>query len=297
MSKCNILDIIKKRVVLWDGAMGTMLFEKGLKQGECPEKWNLSHPEQVRSVHEEYYKVGSDVVQTNTFGGNRLKLEMNNLQDSVYEINYKGAKLAKEICPENKFVAGDIGPTGKFLKPMGKYTFDEFREIYAEQTKALIDGGVDLFSIETMYDINEAKAAIEGVKSISSLPIVAEMTFNNTPRGFFTLMGNNVEICMKSLIEAGADIVGSNCTLGSKEMVELIKNMRMYVKEHPLIAQANAGQPTLINGITSYPIGGDEYLKDVKKMLDNGLNVVGGCCGTNSIFIKKIHNYIWRGEC
>lgn len=296
MTRQDILERIKKGVVLWDGAMGSMLIEKGLKQGECPEKWNSSHMEFVKYVHKKYYDVGSDVVQTNTFGGNRLKLNDNNLEDSVYDINFKAAKLAKDVCPEDRFVAGDIGPTGKFLKPMGKFTFDDFQDIFSEQAKALIDGGVDFFSIETMFDIKEAKAAISGIKRVSNLPIVVEMSFNKTPRGFFTLMGNNVETCMKELILAGADVIGSNCSLGSNEMVELIKIMKIYCDKHPLIAQANAGQPILVNGKTVYPIGPDKYLKDVILMLDSELSAVGGCCGTNSEYIKKIYDYIRRNK-
>jgi len=289
----NIIDEIQRGIVLWDGAMGSMLIKKGLSQGECPELWNDQQPEDVKSVHMAYYDAGSDVVQTNTFGGNRLKLDINNLKDRVYDLNFKAAKLANEVCPEGRFVAGDIGPTGKFLQPTGTYTFDQFKDIFAEQAKALTDGGVHLISIETMYDIEEAKAAIAGVKSVSSLPIVAEMSFNSTPRGFFTLMGNDIETCMNSLIEAGADMVGTNCNLGSKEFLELVKQIKEHIGNHLLIAQPNAGQPSLINGETVYPTEPDEYLKDIILMLeDNGLNAIGGCCGTNPVFIKKIHNFI-----
>lgn len=273
--------------------MGSMLIKKGLTQGECPELWNKYQPEDVKSIHKAYYEAGSDVVQTNTFGGNRSKLEIYNLMDQVYDLNFKAAKLATEVCPEGRFVAGDIGPTGKFLQPTGTYTFEQFKEIFAEQAKALTDGGVHLISIETMYDIEEAKAAIAGVQSVSSLPIVAEMSFNATPRGFFTLMGNDIETCMDSLIEAGADMVGTNCNLGSNEIIDLVKQIREHIENHPLIAQPNAGQPILMNGETVYPTGPDEYVKDIILMLeDTSLNAIGGCCGTNPAFIKKIHNFI-----
>ncbi len=285
-----------KGVVLWDGAMGTMLMERGLGQGECPEVWNDSHPERVKSVHSAYFEAGSDVVQTNTFGGSRLKLEVNGLGDSVPDLNFKAARLAREVCPDGRYVAGDIGPTGMFLKPTGTHTFEELKEVFAEQARALADGGVHFFSVETMFDIEEAKAAIAGIKSASSLPIAAEVSFNRTPRGFFTLMGNDVESCIRSLIEVGADIVGSNCSLGSGEMVELVKIMRAYAGGKPLIAQANAGQPTLVDGRTVYPTGPDDFLVDVAEMLDSGLNAVGGCCGTNHEFIMRIREHISSRE-
>lgn len=288
----NILEQIRNGVVLWDGGMGTMLMDLGLVQGECPELWNQEHPKRVQSVHTAYFEAGCDVIQTNTFGGSRLKLEVHGLGDSTYELNRKAAKLALEVCPEGKFVAGDIGPTGKFLAPSGAYEVEDFVGTFAEQAAGLVDGGVHFLSVETMFDLEEAKAAISGIRNVSSLPIVAQVTFNKTKRGFFTMMGNDVAVCMKSLIEAGADVVGSNCSLESADMVELVKLMKEHAKETPLIAQANAGQPTLVDGKTAYPTKPEDYIKDIEMMLNAGLSAVGGCCGTNPEFIAAMRKLI-----
>ena len=290
----NILERLMDGIVLWDGGMGTMLMDLGLAQGECPEDWNKVHPERVQSVHKAYFEARSDVVQTNTFGGSRLKLEVHDRGDSAYELNRKAAELALEICPEGKFVAGDIGPTGKFLKPSGTFDFDEFTGTFAEQAAGLADGGVHFFSIETMFDLEEAKAAIAGIRCVSSLPISVQMTFNKTKRGFFTMMGNDVATCIDSLIEAGAAIIGSNCSLESADMHELVELMKEHSGSTPLIAQANAGQPTLRNGKTVYPTDPKDYTADVAKMLDSGLAAVGGCCGTNPEFIQALREEIDR---
>lgn len=292
----GILKLIRERVVLWDGGVGSMIIDAGLRPGEPPELWNIKHPEKVSLIHKRYYDAGSDAVQTNTFGGSRFKLEMNDLEDKAYELNYAGAKIAKDVCPEDRFVVGDIGPTGRFLEPMGEYTFKDFKQIFAQQAVALVEGGVDLFSVETMMDVEEAKAAIAGIRSVSDLPIAAEMSFNRIKQGFYTLMGNNVENCINALIESGADIVGSNCNLGSNDMVDLVKIMKQNLYSHskkcPLIAQANAGQPKIINGKSVYPTKPDRYLLDVVAMIKEGLDVVGGCCGTTPEHIQKIHEYV-----
>jgi len=296
----GIWELIRERVMVFDGGIGSMLIDAGLEGGMAPELWNEKNPTQVCQLHERYYKAGSDVVQTNTFGGNRLKLEANGLEDKVYDLNLAGAKIARDACPAGRFVAGTIGPTGKFLVPMGSYTFEDFKQVFAEQAEALTEGDVDLFSIETMMDIKEAKAAIAGIRSVSDLPIVAEMSYNRTRQGFFTIMGNSVESCISALTASGADIVGSNCSLGSKDMVDLVKIMKQYSdnypKKCPLIAQANAGQPQLINGKCVYPTKFDRYLQDVKTMIGQGLNAVGGCCGTTPEHIRKISEYIKKDK-
>jgi methionine synthase I (cobalamin-dependent) len=292
----GILELLEKKIVIWDGGMGSMLIDIGLKRGMAPELWNKKNPEQIGKIHRRYYKAGADVIQTNTFGGNRLKLEACGIGDEAYTLNFAGAKIAREICPANKFVAGNIGPTGKFLEPIGNYSFKDFKKIFAEQAAALRDGDVDMFSIETMMDSMEAKAAIDGIKSVTDLPIAAMMSYNKTKRGFYTIMGNSIKDCMNVLIKSGADIVGSNCSLDSNDMVDLVINMKQYLdkqqKNYPLIAQANAGQPTIINDTCVYPIKPDRYLLDVITMIKNGINAVGGCCGTSPDYIKKISEYV-----
>jgi 5-methyltetrahydrofolate--homocysteine methyltransferase len=289
--KKSILEILKDRRVLFDGAVGTMLMDKGLPMGEPPEKWNLEHPEIVKQVHSAYFEAGSDVVQTNTFGGNRAKLSTKELDKDVRKINQVAAKLASEVAPKDKYVAGDIGPTGKFIKPLGDMTLDELAEVFAEQAAALAEGGADLISIETMYDLREAVAALKAAKKVTNLPVFAAITFNKGPNGFFTIMGNEVSTSMKVLEDEGADVVGSNCTLGSSDMLELAKLMRKGTNL-PIIVQPNAGQPILKEGKTVYEQKPEDFAKDMRKMLELGCNVVGGCCGTNPAFIKAMSGVV-----
>ncbi len=287
----NILDLTNERIVLMDGAMGTMLIANGLRENEVPENWNLEHPDKVAEIHSKYYDAGSDIVQTNTFGGNRLKLNKKGLGEKTYEINFKAAKLALDVCPESKYVAGDIGPTGEFLQPSGIYKEEEFIEIFKEQSEALKEGGVHIFSIETMFDIREAISALVAVRKISNLPVFVEVTFNCIPRGFFTMIGDSVEKCMKELESNGADAVGSNCTNDSKKMLELLKEIKKHTKL-PIIIQPNAGQPQIIDNKVVYEQSIQDFTENIKKMIDEGVNIVGGCCGTNPEYIKEIYKII-----
>lgn len=287
----NILDLINERIVLMDGGMGTMLIAEGLRENEVPENWNLEHPDKVAKIHSNYYNAGSDIIQTNTFGGNRLKLDKKGLGEKTYEINFKAAKLALDVCPENKYVAGDIGPTGEFLQPSGRYTQEEFMEIFTEQSEALKEGGVHIFSIETMFDIREAASALIAIKKNSNLPVFAEVTFNCTPRGFFTMMGDSVEKCMKELELNGANTVGSNCTNDSKIMFELLKEIKKHTKL-PVILQPNAGKPQIIDNKVIYEQSILDFAENVKKMIDEGINIIGGCCGTNPEYIREIYKII-----
>jgi len=286
-SKPTILDLIKNRIVVLDGAMGSMLIDQGLPPGTPPEYWNVSFPEKVQKIHKSYYDAGSDVVFTNTFGGSLLKLMAHKHGSSIEEYNKKAVELAKEICPEYGYVAGDIGPSGAFLPPVGTITEKEFYDNFLEQARYLVEAGVDFFVVETMVDIKEAEAAVRAIREISKLPILASITYKKTKRGYFTIMGNTVEQCVKVLEEVGADIIGANCTLGSDEMVELIP----LIKEQtnlPISVKPNAGQPQLVDGRTIYNATPNDFARDISLMIKAGASVVGGCCGSNPEFIKKI---------
>jgi|Deesub1362B_J571_1020462.scaffolds.fasta_scaffold00986_3 5-methyltetrahydrofolate--homocysteine methyltransferase len=288
----SILNSIKKKIVLLDGANGSQLIKLGLPKGTCPELWNLEKPEIVKSVHEKYFKAGSDAVLTNTFGGNKLKLSQYGLEEKVYEINFKGAQLACGVKPANKYVGGDIGPTGKFLEPHGPYTIEEFEKIFYEQTLALIEGGVDFIIIETMYDLKEAICALKAAKKACDLPVFVSLTFNKTKRGFFTLMGNSVEEVVKRIEMEGADGIGANCTLNSREMIPLAEEMKRYTNL-PLIIQANAGQPFIdAEGNINYEQTINDYVKYIPDIIKKGANVIGGCCGTDAQYIEKIAKII-----
>ncbi len=284
----SIFDLIKQRIVLLDGGMGTELIRHGFPQGSCPEAWNVDKPDVVKKIHTSYFEAGSDVVLTNSFGGSKIKLSSYGLEKRCYELNLAAATIANEVKPKGKFVAGSMGPTGKFLKPQGKFSPEEFEEAYAEQAKGLSDGQVDFLLIETQYDLKEALCALRGARKVTNLPVFVTITFNHHPRGFFTLMGNSVDQCMEALEKEQVPAVGTNCTLNSAEMVDLVKIMREKTSL-PLIAQANAGQPSLsTEGEVSYSQGLEDYVRYIPQMAENGANLIGGCCGTNPNYIKRM---------
>jgi 5-methyltetrahydrofolate--homocysteine methyltransferase len=292
-SKPAILDLIKKRIVVLDGGMGSLLIDQGLPPGTPPEYWNVSHPDRVQKSHISYYDAGSDVVFTNTFGGSMLKLMAHKHGSSVEEYNKIAVDLVREICPENGYVAGDIGPSGAFLPPVGTVTEEDFFNNFLEQARYLSEAGVDFFVVETMVDIKEAKAAIKAIREISTLPILASMTYKKTKRGYFTIMGNTIEECVKVLEEAGANIIGANCTLGSDEMVDLVPLLRKETNL-PISVKPNAGQPQLIDGKTVYDATPQDFAQDISAMIEAGANLVGGCCGSTPEYIKKIAEKVKR---
>jgi 5-methyltetrahydrofolate--homocysteine methyltransferase len=288
----TILDLVKERVVLLDGGMGTELIKNGFPQGECPEFWNVEKPEIVKKIHSSYYDAGSDVVLTNSFGGSKIKLTSHGLEDKCHELNYAAARLVSDVKPEGKFAAGSMGPTGKFLKPHGEYTEEEFEEAYAVQAKALTEGGVDFLLIETQYDLKEALCALRGARKSSNLPVFVTMTFNRNPRGYFTIMGNTVAQCVEELEAQEVPAIGTNCTLNSADMVDLLKIMR-DATPLPMIAQANAGQPSLSSdGKVTYSQEVEDYVQYIPQMIKNGANIIGGCCGTNPDYIKRMAEII-----
>lgn len=287
MAKKSLLEKASEKVIVFDGAMGTMLMASGLSQGETPEMWNIEKPSLIRDIHRQYYEAGSDVVHTNTFGGNILKLRDRGLADRMETINMEAARLARDVCPDEKFVAGDIGPTGKMLKPLGDVTAGEMEEAFHEQAKALIKGGVDFLSIETMFSLEEALAAVRGAKRAGPLLIVASTTYTQTKKGFFTMMGESVEQCVRALEAAGVDVIASNCTLGSREMIDLTKEMRTLT-EKPLLIQPNAGKPLTRKGVTYYEQSPLEFAEDCGKIKEAGADMIGGCCGTNAEFMRAL---------
>ncbi len=281
-------EVLKTRPILLDGAMGTELLRAGLPRGGCPELWNVDRPEVVREVHGRYFLAGSDAVLTNSFGGNRIKLAASGLEERCYELNFAAARLAVSMKGPGHFVGGSIGPTGKFLRPQGEYEERDFEEAFAVQAEALSAGRVDFLLIETMYDIREALCALRAAKRVSTLPVFVTMTFSRTPRGYFTIMGNSVKECIATLGANGARAVGANCTLDSHEMVDLIGEIRKQT-ELPVIAQPNAGQPLVGEGDTLiYSQSVDDFARHIPEILARGANIVGGCCGTNPDYIRRM---------
>lgn len=292
--KQSILDLLEVRTILLDGAMGSILIDMGLEPGTPPEYWNVSHPEKIQQIHLAYFNAGSDAILTNTFGGSRMKLTAHKHGNSTEKYNQTAVELAREICPENCFIAGDIGPSGAFVPPVGSATVENFYENFLEQASILADSGVDFFFIETMVDILEAEAAVKASREVSNLPIFASITFQKTKRGYFTIMGNSVPDCVRILEKAGADTVGANCTITSDEMIDLIPLIKQETKL-PISAKPNAGKPQLQNGKTVYPTEAKAFTKDIEQIIKNGASIVGGCCGSNPEFIKEIAKQV-KGE-
>jgi 5-methyltetrahydrofolate--homocysteine methyltransferase len=275
--------------ILADGAMGTMLFAAGLQFGDPPEVWNLSHPDVVRRIHRGYLDAGSRIVMTNTFGGNRLRLGLHNLQDRVEELNRTAAILLRaevDAAGGRALVAGDIGPSGEIMAPVGTLSEDEAVEVFAEQAAALIAGGVDLIWIETMSDLAEIKAAFDGVRRVSpDIPIVTTMTFDT--RGH-TMMGVSPEKAVAALWSWGADAVGGNCGNGPDELLRVVERMHAALPEALLVAKSNAGMPRLVGMQAVYESEPGEYADVVMAMRAAGASIVGGCCGTNPAHLEAI---------
>ena len=286
--KVNILTLVKERTVLLDGAMGTTLMVEGLPGGELPEAWNLDKPDVIQSIHRRYFEAGADGVLTNSFGGNRLKLEKKQRDDDVERINTRAAQLARAVTPPGKFVAGDMGPSGELLTPVGSYSPEELEEVFEEQARALISGGVDLILIETMFSLQEALTALKGVRRAGHGPVFVSITYERKGDRFVTIMGDIPEGCVKALEQEGADGIGANCTIRSDEMIPLAATLR-GLTNLPLVIQPNAGTPRVKNGSAIYTQTPDDFANDVEAMVKEGVNVVGGCCGTTPEFISAIH--------
>jgi 5-methyltetrahydrofolate--homocysteine methyltransferase len=277
---------------LADGAMGTMLFEYGLSFGEAPETWNLLHPELVRRVHRGYLESGSQIVLTNTFGGNRSRLAMHNLEERVPELNRTAAVLARSEVDQggwNVLVAGDIGPTGEIFEPLGTLSYDEAVDIFAEQAAALAGGGVDLFWVETLAAIEEGNAALEGIRRVApDKPVIVTMTFDTHGR---TMMGLTPEDACAGLLANGASAVGGNCGNGSAEVIAVVTRMRAVAPEGtPIVAKANAGVPTLAGDRAAYPGTPADSAEYARAARDAGASLIGGCCGTTPEHLAAIRD-------
>jgi 5-methyltetrahydrofolate--homocysteine methyltransferase len=278
--KKPILDILKDRAIFFDGAMGSELTERGIVLGDSAERFSPYFSEIITEIHKSYFDAGSDVIQTNTYGANRIGLGTK-LENKIELINLRQVELANNICPKNGYVAGNIGPSAVLLeRDGGEFTISMIQEAIDEQVKALVKGGVDLFSIETMYYLEEAITAVKAIKESSDAPIFAGMTFDKVTEGYRTpIDSKNVAECIKELEKAGADVVGCGCTLGSFEMLALAKELK-NVATKPIIVQPTAGSPLTVAGKNLYPINPERFAKDMLEMRKIGVEVLGGCCGT-----------------
>ncbi len=279
-------------VLVFDGGYGTELFAAGLANGACPELWNDTHADTVRRIHKGYFDAGSQIVETNTFGGTRLKLNEYRIGDRTRELNERGARLARSVAPAHGFVAGSIGPTSRLpaeYEPLGDTTDEEYFEAFREQAAALAEGGVDLFAVETMMFPQEARAAVRACKAVAELPVMATMFFqfeelHDRDR---TMWGESPGEVATTLLAAGADAVGMNCGRGPDRAVVIIREMRA-VTGAPLVAYPNAGLPITQGDRVTYELGPEEMAKDYPALLDAGAGIVGACCGSNPAHIRRI---------
>ncbi len=275
--------------ILADGAMGTMLFASGLQFGDPPEVWNLTQPDIIRRVHRGYLDAGSRILLTNTFGGNRLRLSLHGLQDRVAELNRTAAILLRaevDAAGSHALVAGDIGPSGEIMAPLGTLDYEVAVDVFAEQAAALVAGGVDLIWIETMSDLPEIRAAIEGVRRVSpGIPLIATMTFDT--RGH-TMMGVTPEQAVEALAAWGADAIGGNCGNGPDELIPMIARMHAAAPDVVLVAKSNAGIPVLVDTRAVYLADPGTMARDALAMRDAGATIVGACCGSTPDHLRAM---------
>jgi 5-methyltetrahydrofolate--homocysteine methyltransferase len=271
-----------------DGAWGTQLMARGLAPGDCPESMNLDEPGVLAEVASLYLEAGADLITTNTFGGSPLKLGSHDLDDRVEEINRTAVEVLGPVTRDRAYISASVGPTGKLLEPYGDTPQEVVAEAFGRQIGALIQAGADIVCIETMIDLREAELAVRAARSFSTdVPLIATMTFDATPRGFFTTMGTTVEQACATLVEAGADIVGSNCGNGIDTMIEIAGEFTRHASV-PVIIQSNAGLPENRGGELVYPESPDFMAERVSRLMDLGVGIIGGCCGTTPDHIRAI---------
>ena len=289
MDRTSITAAIKSgRILVSDGAWGTFLLQKGLKAGECPELWNLTHPDAVREIARSYVDAGADMIETNSFGATSFKLEHYGLADQVSEINEEAARLSRKEAGNDRWVIGSVGPTGKMLL-MEEVTREELYDAFKMQITALEKGGADAVCIETMSDIDEALLAIAAAKENTRLEIICTFTFDVIGENEYrTMMGISPAEAAIACADAGADIIGTNCGNGLKNMISIVAQMREVVPDIPILVHANAGLPEIRNGEVVYPETPEQMRALVPQIVRAGANIIGGCCGTTPDHIRVI---------
>jgi 5-methyltetrahydrofolate--homocysteine methyltransferase len=292
----SLLQAIRERPLLGDGAMGTQLMFAGLEQGGCGEAWNLTHPDRVLAIQRRYVEAGSDCLLTNTFGGSRIMLNRHGQKGNVVEINRASVAIAREALGDRAgFVIGDVGPFGGLMEPYGEFTEQQVRKAFAEQTQALVDAGADAIIIETQTSLEELSIGIAGAREAGAPCVIGSMAYDVTLDGstFRTMMGINPEEAAERMIAAGADVVALNCGTGmdmgrAREAVERYRAMT----DLPLMAQPNAGQPKLVQMKVVYDETPEEMVQGVVPLLEAGANIVGGCCGSTPDHIRAFRTAI-----
>lgn len=275
-------------IYIFDGAMGTMLQNAGLPAGSCPELWNIEQPSVITNIHKSYIDNGADIIETNTFGANRIKLTHYGLQDKVQVLNTAAVKAARAACGPTTKIAGSVGPTGKLISPLGDLAFDSAYDIFYEQICALDQAGVDMILIETIIDIQEMRAALLAAKAASNKPVICQMSYGADGR---TVTGTDPVTAAIILEAMGADVIGANCSLGPAQLLPIVEQLAKTTN-CPISIQSNAGMPSLINKQTVFPMGPEEMGLWAQKLVAAGAQYIGGCCGTTPKHIKAIHEAV-----
>ena len=287
--------IAQGEVLVSDGAMGTFLHAKGLQAGECPESWCVSHPDVVQSIAAAYVESGSDIVETNSFGGSAFKLKPYGHSEQVVQFNRAAATLAKAATGGKGYVAASVGPTGHIVEEEGGDTTPEaLYAAFREQVVALAEGGADAICIETMSSLTEAVQAIKAVKENTTLPVICTFTFERGAKGFRTMMGTKPDRAAREAVAAGADIIGANCGNGIANMIEITKQMRAAAPDTPILIHANAGAPEVEDGKTVFKETPEYMASRVNELIVAGANIIGGCCGTTPGHIAAIAEAVRR---
>jgi len=290
--RVSLREKIKQELFLLDGAMGTELIARGIEAGKCNDYLNIELPDVISDIHRSYFEAGSDAVITNTFGANKYALSRHGFAQETIRINKAGAQIARRAAGREKYVLGDIGPSGDFLEPLGSLKAEDLKEAYVRQANALLDGGVDGFIIETMTALEEIVLAIEAVKSIGGdLPVFASMSFDEAGDDFKTMMGVDVKAAVAKIVSVGVDAVGFNCgTLSFDGYIEMadkyVSAVRALSADVMIYAEPNAGRPELVEGRAVYKVSPEDFAQVIDKIYAAGVNIVGGCCGTTPAHIR-----------
>ena len=285
MTREEFRELVQSRVLILDGATGSNLQKAGMPTGVCPEQWILEHPQALIDLQKAYVEAGSDIVYAPTFTASRIKLEEYGLQDQLVDMNRRLVALSREaVAGSNCLVAADMTMTGKQLAPIGDLPFETLVDVYREQAAVLADAGVDLFVVETMMSLQETRAAIIAIREVCELPILASLTYESDGR---TLYGTDAKTAIVVLQSLGADAVGLNCSTGPDEMISAVEEMKQYANI-PVLAKPNAGLPVLLDGVTVYPMGPEEFALAGAKLVEAGSSIVGGCCGTTPEHIRAL---------
>lgn len=291
-----LLDVARRQPIIADGAMGTQLQRAGLEPGGSGDLWNLQHPERILEIQRRYADAGARILLTNTFGANRYVLDRYDARDVVVSCNLAGAAIARQAAGDDAWVLGDIGPFGGFLEPLGEHPAEEVREAFTEQARALIEGRVDGIMIETMTALDEVALAIRAARDAGAPLVIASMAFDATRAGLRTMMGATPEQAAETMLAAGADAIGANCGTGLEpaDFAEIARRYRTVAPDAVVMVEPNAGRPELVGDVVVYRAGPESLAAALPRLLDAGVSIIGGCCGTTPEHIRALAEALGR---